>query len=285
MNKENYILLIIIILSIFSCDNTTNNKSIDKKKIKNIEVKTVIETKKNTDSINLDKLMKSALKLANDNIEAKYFSKKYSQTVGKVYDLTTEIIIGNFFSKDKKHLLIRRKGGGITYIDIYKKTNDKFELIKKDKHLTITHISDTIFDVNNDGFKDFLLHWYPSSGCCLANNYDVSIYDTKTGEFKIEYSFINPTFYPNEKLIRGFDYGQPNEVNLYKYKWKNNKIDTIEYVCPYEGSRGKYIKTKKPLVRATSKDGIVLKKIPFEYRKIKDFNWVDGSVMNNGNKK
>ena len=27
----------------------------------------------------------------------------------------------------------------------------------------MTYIRDTIFDVNGDGYKDFLVHWYPNS--------------------------------------------------------------------------------------------------------------------------
>ncbi len=39
---------------------------------------------------------------------------------------------------------------------------------------------------------------------------------------------MNPIFYPKEKVIRGMEYG--SDAPLYKYRWNNLKIDTVEYI-------------------------------------------------------
>ena len=40
------------------------------------------------------------------------------------------------------------------------------------------------------------------------------------------FEFINPTFSPKEKIIRGVCYGHPSETEMYKYKW-NGGFDPL----------------------------------------------------------
>ena len=99
--------------------------------------------------------------------------------------------------------------------------------------------SDTIFDANGDKVKDFALRFYPSSGCCRRDIYYLYLSPEKK-EGQLSYiELINPTFYPKEHLIRGIGYGQPGHVELYKYRWHGEELDTLEYILPDVATKGK----------------------------------------------
>jgi len=137
----------------------------------------------------------------------------------------------------------------------------------------MTYIQDTIYDANGDGYNDFLVHWYPSSGCCRRNVYNVYLNQPDKGIFTHDYQFMNPTFSAKEKVIRGVEYGHPGEVGLYKYKWNGLQIDTIEFIYPDAKNLGQFIKTKKRTYSPTEKEGVVLKSVPEEYLKIESYKW------------
>ncbi|UKN00731.1 hypothetical protein K6119_13420 [Paracrocinitomix mangrovi] len=89
------------------------------------------------------------------------------------------------------------------------------------------YMEDTIFDVNNDGYDDFLIQWFPSSGCCPRECYDIYIFNHKTNSFNEPFDVINPVFYPGKKLIRGMGYGYG--PSLYTKKWNQDSLETVEY--------------------------------------------------------
>jgi hypothetical protein len=129
--------------------------------------------------------------------------------------------------------------------------------------------------VNGDGYRDFLVHWYPVSGCCGRDIYEVFVYLPATGSFSEGLSFINPVFYPKSHLIRGLGYGHLQEVEVYTYQWKGAAIDTIEYIYPWLGHRGKFIKTVQEVGRASPEDGVVLHRFPEAYRDVRGVIWYD----------
>ncbi|MGC3946473.1 MAG: hypothetical protein QM762_18445 [Chryseolinea sp.] len=146
------------------------------------------------------------------------------------------------------------------------------------EQLGMTYINDTIRDVNGDGFKDFLVNWYPSAGCCLSDIYNVYLNLPYKNIFSDDYEFINPTFSPKEKIIRGIGYGHPGEVELYKYKWNNLEIDTVEFIHPYRDHEGKFIRSKQPHYPRTVKEGTVLNETPKEYHNIENYDWFTGDL-------
>jgi hypothetical protein len=143
----------------------------------------------------------------------------------------------------------------------------------------MTYISDTLMDVDGDNYKDFLVHWYPSAGCCLADIYNVYLYQQQTGGFTKDYEFINPTFSPHEKVIRGLEYGHPGEAGLYKYKWNGFGVDTIEFIYPDFGQKRKFIRVTKSNYRPGKKERTVLNSLPKEYMKLDSIsvNWFLGA--------
>ncbi|MDJ1482259.1 hypothetical protein QNI16_17270 [Cytophagaceae bacterium YF14B1] len=226
------------------------------------------------DSLRFDIALKDGLKQTEKHFKADSFSKKYTiQPDDSSYSIQIDITIGHLFSIKKKHVLLRLYTDWVTYLYIYKIQNNKLQSVLRSEQGETTYIRDTIADVNGDGYKDLLVHWYPTSGCCRRNVYNVYLYIKSKGIFSKDYRFINPTFSPKEKVIRGVGYGHPGEVGLYKYKWNGLKVDTIEFIYPDASKKGKFIKTKKRTYEPTKENGIVLQTVPKEYHSIESYNW------------
>jgi len=247
-------------------DSTKEKSSTEKQK--------EIDDSNRIDSIRQSKVMKVAMTIAKQNISKDYYKISYeSFPDDSSYAVTTEIILGHLFSKDKKHLLIRRRVPWGSFLDLFLIKDDSLIPEVNREQDCMTYISDTIFDANGDKQKDFLVHWYPSSGCCRRNIYNVYLYDSSTGTFSKDFEFMNPTFSPKEKIIRGVAYGHPGEVELYKYKWNGMQIDTIEFIHPNVNKKGTYIKTKKRSYRPLETEGIKLNTVPREYHSIESYDW------------
>jgi hypothetical protein len=226
------------------------------------------------DSLRLDFALNHALNITGKRLKDKSFSKEYEIQPGdSSYSIHVEIQIEDLFDDDKKYFLLRRQVPWATYIDIYKIVDSKIEKVISREQGAMSYIRDTIFDVNGDGYKDFVVHWYPSSGCCRRNIYNVYLNLPENGMFSSDYEFINPTFSPEEGIIRGVEYGHPGEVGLYKFMWNGLNVDTIEFIYPDVNLKGQFIKTKRSQFRPLIDDGIVLSSVPEEYHKIESYEW------------
>lgn len=286
MKTTTNILTLVILTIIFGCGQTANqdvnsitqNDSILKTPSKNDltkeERQKQIEEDNRIDSLRLDIALKDAFKVAQAEFKTDNFKKEYEiQPDDSSYIIKIEIEIGRLFKDNQKYFLLRRHVPWTTYLDLYKVRDDKTEKLINREQGGMTYIRDTIFDANGDGYKDFLVHWYPSSGCCRRDVYNVYLNQPDKGNFTNDYEFINPTFSANEKIIRGVEYGHPGEVGLYKYKWNGLQVDTIEFIYPDANNKGQFIKTKKGAYRPTEKEGVVLKTVPKEYQKIESYEW------------
>lgn len=142
------------------------------------------------------------------------------------------------------------------------------------------YMNDTIRDINGDGFNDFVVNWYGSNGCCLKAFSNVYLLRPDKKIFSNNLEFINPTFSPTEKIIRGVCYGYPGETEMYKYKWDGDTIETLEYVSYEKNKRGE--KTGKILVtkhRPYDGNAKIIKRlnlIPKEYKSIDGYDWFTG---------
>ena len=223
------------------------------------------------DNIHLAKVLLEALKYADLNKNKNSFKFEMNSDDTN-YNTTTQLVFGNLFSRDKNHLLVRRLGPSSVICDIFLLKNKKFKLVGERVQEGMTYLGDTLKDVNGDGFKDYLVHWYPQSGCCRRNVYNVFLYLPSSAQFTSDYQFINPTFSPKEKVIRGVEYGYL--AALYKYKWNGLKVDTLEFIYRDTSDVNKYYVAKKrdyhrpPLVKNK-----MLDKIPKEYEEIEDIDW------------
>ena len=257
----------------------TLQTNIDKKETERLEKRKQIEEQDNADSIRLDKILQNALKIANQNFNKDRFIKKYEVSSDSI-NVSVEINLDYYFTKASPHLIIRRDDPSAIYIDIYSKTDSKFEKVVSHEQWTMTYINDTIRDINGDELNDFVVNWYGSTGCCLKAFSNVYLLRHDKKAFSENFEFINPTFSPKVKIIRGVCYGHPGETEMYKYKWNGEKVDTLEYVSYERNEKGKtgkiIISTDRPY-GDKFKTLKVLNSVPTEYKKIEGYDWFTGN--------
>jgi hypothetical protein len=235
-----------------------------------------LKEREQLDSLQLTLMLSDMLRAANKHKN----ELKFYQDFG--FDNSHNVASGNLtyghlFEKGKKHLIISRNiNSSKICIDIFVLEKTKFRLIWSQVLDGMTYLNDSIKDVNGDHEKDFLIHWYPSSGCCRRDIYDVYLYQKDKGDFTEKYEFINPTFAPSEKIIRGIGYGQPGDVELYKYKWNGLKIDTVEFIRP-DTMKQKYHVYLHWGDYDNQKEGKFVVTVPKEFQKIAGYNWFEGN--------
>lgn len=181
----------------------------------------------------------------------------------------------DLLSGKKRCLIVHRIGGGAVDIDIFS-IGDSLQKLVSHSESEMTFENDTIRDINGDGRKDFVVNWYGTNGCCLKAYADVYLMRPDGISFSKPINFLNPTFFPEEQLIRGVCYGQPGMTPLYKKKWKGEAVEDVEYVF-FEMDTA-YVKTGK-IVRADAPSVAEAKRleyldeIPKEYEGIFGFDW------------
>ncbi len=240
-----------------------------------------IEANDHLDSLRFDKFLNEALAFANKNSSKSSFKHSFdSAPDDSSFIIKADLQYGHIFDNNK-HLLIRRTSSNGTNINIFLLKSNEFIPVCNRMQESLTYIDDTIRDVNGDNQKDFLVHWYPSSGCCKCDVYTVYVYQPEKGTFTANYEFVNPTFSPQEKVIRGVEYGHPGEAGLYKYKWNGLKIDTIEFIYRDQNNKGFYIKSQKQHIQ-TGKEAIKLNAVPKEYHSIEkeSYGWFMEDIIN-----
>lgn len=284
--KLNMFTIALLLLLLFSCGQVNEKKSVVKKdsipttflerEKKRLEKRKEIEEQDKIDSLKYDKVLIDALRIARKNIGKNKFQKKYIVEPR----VEVEINVNNHFTNNYPHLIIRRHGINDVYIDIYSKVNNDFEKVLSHREWGMTYVNDTIKDINGDGLKDFVLNWYGATGCCLKAFSNIYLLRSNKKTFSKSFEFINPTFSPKEKIIRGVEYGHPGKTVIYKYKWNGEAVDSLEYVyydTDEEGKKtGKIIISKKRAYSKNKKDIKKINSIPAEYKKIESFDWFTG---------
>ncbi len=71
------------------------------------------------------------------------------------------------FTKAYPHLIIRKRSATDVGIDIFERMDERFKKVASYKISLNEHTGDSIYDVNSDGTKDFVMSRYGTSGCCL----------------------------------------------------------------------------------------------------------------------
>lgn len=137
-----------------------------------------------------------------------------------------KVIKGNIFSKDIKHAIVRYDLRHIIFLNVYNLSNKEAEIELTYDISRMNFINDSIHDINGDSVFDLSIHWYPSSGCCLADIYDCFIYNENENSF-IKTEIINPIFKPDEKITHSMSYGHPGDTKIFTLKWNMLTPDTI----------------------------------------------------------
>lgn len=276
--------IIIFFLLLYACNTKptpekepeTEETSIESVSAETPEEPEVPEPVLNLDSICLDSALKYALKVAQTTIATQGKLEEYYEvrSADSSRSVIVRITMGHLFSRWQQHLVLRRDLGMDTHVDIFELKNGQFKGILMGEITPVGFMRDTIFDVNGDGAKDYLTHSYSPAGCCLRNAYAVYLNRPTQNTFAPKQEFINPTFSPAERLIRGIGYGYPEDgLDIYKLRWNGLKAVPMERIYHDYKVRGQFIKVKHTIDEATKKDSIVLKALPREYRNIEDINW------------
>ncbi|MBK8367189.1 MAG: hypothetical protein IPL10_07155 [Bacteroidetes bacterium] len=192
----------------------------NKDDVKRFEKRKQMEEEDRRDSIRLESVLKTALQRAYD-ITDDQFEEEFAVRcdTSLYFNVNVNINYNHHFTKSQKHLMIRRESPNAIYIDIYFKNNNAYQKVLSHEQWNMTFVNDTIRDINGDGLSDFVVNWYGSCGCCLKGFSNVYLMRLDKKSFSKNFEFINPTFSPKEKVIRGICYGHPGETEMYKYKW------------------------------------------------------------------
>lgn len=251
----------------------------EKSEKERLERRKQIEEQDKIDSIRLSSVLDKALMIASRNTDLKSFTLEFDSELDSTFNVTTTMKMDTLFSDKHKHLIIHRNSPYQINIDIYIKQETKFEKVFAYEESNMIYVNDTIQDVNDDGHKDLLINWFPSSGCCLRNHSSVYLIQSDKGSFTTKYDFINPTFSVKEKVIRGVRYGHPGETELYKYKWNGLNVDTVEYIYPDIRRKGHYLKSDRLPYISKGVTETKLKDVPVEYKNIYGYDWFLGKEL------
>ena len=271
-------------ISVVICDTLQEN--VVKKEKERSEKSKERKEQNSIDSIALDQILKGAIETAGHNEDQRRFEKKYVETMpDSSYQVEVSINHDFYFTKENPHFIIKRKTPSAVYIDIFfSKTHKPLQKVLSHEQQEMTYVYDTIRDINGDGLNDFVVNWYGSSGCCLKAFSNVYILRPDKKTFSANLQFINPTFSPREKIIRGVCYGHPSETEMYKYKWNGETVDTLEYISYEKSEKGE--KTGKIIVSKDRPYGDYYKmlkrlnSVPNEYKEIEGYNWFTGTGYN-----
>lgn len=284
-NILSFLPILMLMLCLICCQNPTNTMPpIVQQQYDSLSIELTVQSVEEDDTLTkiqrpdepeLSTSLSELYLLIKENLKSDKFSTNhqwsYPDNIGFI---KSEVLVDKVFVTQQKYLFLRRYAPFAVYDDIYKIVEDTVEnVIAHTQDPSSSYIRDTIFDANGDTYLDFLVHYYPVSGCCRRNFYVVYLNIASEGEFSEGYEFINPTFSPQEGIIRGVEYGHSGEVGLYKYKWNGLAVDTIEYIYPDAAKKGRFIKTTHSTYIHTDKEGIVLPAVPEEYHNIDDYDW------------
>ncbi len=89
---------------------------------------------------------------------------------------------------------------------------------------------DTLFDLNYDGYLDYVIGYYGQSGTGLKNRISVHLFNPKNNNYlkdSLLSSIANPSFYLEEKMLTGFYFGNGGgsgeQLNWIDKKWTITK--------------------------------------------------------------
>lgn len=266
-----------IVSLLFSCRPRERKAVISK--VTDSTKNTVSEAEK-IDSLRLDSILHEAAVIAaarqNNRFQEKYVVTMPDSSFQVEVDLSSDF----YFTKAHPHIIIRRYTPYSIYIDIFSKRDNGLQKMLSHEQWMMEYTGDTILDINGDNLKDFVVNTYGATGCCLKAFSEVYLLRPDQRSFSQSFEFINPTFSPKERVIRGVCYGHPGETEMYKYKWNGEAVDTVEYIYYEKNERDE--KTGKLIVSNKLPDSYnykVLRRlnaVPAEYNNIEGIDWFEG---------
>lgn len=224
-----------------------------------------------SDSTISQKMLAFALNYANSNKGKDSF--QYDSQKEK-YDSGLSIEYGHLFDSHYKHLIVQITAidtdlyGNELIVDVFVMHGNQFVLLCSDTCNPLEFTGYSIFDVNGDGYKDYVFGMYGMNGCCARQDEHVYLYKKDSGTFAPAIETFNPDYYPQEKMVLQMSYGWPGFVTVSKSIWngfKLNEVETLALDTTHEDTY--FIKNEKTDKMKT------VKGLPAEYKKYKEINW------------
>lgn len=220
------------------------------------------------DSLYLDFALQNAFQVAQPHLQEENFVTSYElETLDSLEEFYMELSIGQLLGNGQQYLLVRRFYAGTddVHLSLYQVKGEASIEVLTHVQQDMTYMRDTFFDVNGDQHLDFVINWYPSAGSWSRDVYTLYLNKAEEEGFSEAFTFMNPSFAPQEGLVRGVEYGDPADSGFYKYQWNGLKIDTLEYIYPHPEQAGKYLKTKQNEHAVNKTKGVLLDSLPVEY--------------------
>jgi hypothetical protein len=233
------------------------------------------------DSINTVKRIAFAMAYANkykDQDSFTYNSKRLCIDSGFL-----SMNYGHLFNKKSKHLLVRipyNDSKDVFYdrliVAIYVlDTTQKFTLVRADTCYFHSYTGDTIFDVNGDGYKDFVVTTSGLTGCCPRDEEFIYLYNKDCAAFAAPIEVSNPDYYPDRIMLFQMDYGWPGWVAIHKCFWNGTELNTVETIKLDNSHPEVFIVEDEKTGKKTSVRGL-----PPEYKTFNRLNWfLDSPVV------
>jgi hypothetical protein len=156
-------------------------------------------------------------------------SKDAGYVVSDSFHLWTEGYLNNGW---KPFYITRTLNDGFYYYIFWRESNDTFLIYNETQSPIIGFVRDSLYDVNGDNYKDFVITEDTMNGQCQPQFSKLFCFDIEKGEFleiKEISSLPNIKFQPVDKTVSGeIECKMIKEV--YKFKWVNDfKLDTLYY--------------------------------------------------------
>jgi hypothetical protein len=226
----------------------------------------------------LDKMLDTVLKAANQRTQEHSFSGKIDTALFGYKDMYATYEFGNIFSKDRKHLLVKRfineygTYSASLYSEIYLFRNNSLEKVAAD---TVTEtFEENLEDLNCDGFVDYVVNSYSGAGCCPRSADNGYLYNPKDGHF-VFVDFFNRESNCPDRVFYETSYGYDFDIEVFKYKWMGMKKVLLESFGRTFVSLGDLSKNPKTYTKTIypSEKKIILKNAPEEYKKLQIFDY------------
>lgn len=157
--KPTRFVLPLTLLAFLSCNQQKEqNKSVnvtsvlvtspDSTEIERVRKRKQIAGQDKIDSLFLDKILKDAITIAEQNVASDKFEEMYVETIpDSSYQVEVNINCDFYFSKKNPHFIIRRNTPGTIFIDVFAKINKRL-------HKVISHDSPDFARTQRTGWKN-----------------------------------------------------------------------------------------------------------------------------------
>jgi|GEM_PF-4865232 len=157
------------------------------------------EREAKADSLRQIELLDTAMKYAVKHQEEKSYMKTLTINDGLASFATLKF--GFLFSSKKRHLILKTKSAWDIHLRVLYFDKHNFKEVIHTVIWDLNYVTNTVRDINGDGFKDFISTTYSSAGCCARNRDEVRLYRPADEDFSDNYDFIMHHISQKKKLF------------------------------------------------------------------------------------